>query len=197
MRPKHSELLFIPLLYWALRRTLELVMLLMRREEAKEVEILVLRHQLAVLRRQVPRPKLEIADRALLAGLSRVLPRRRWQAFFVRPETLLGWHRRLVARRWTYSGRRGRPRRRDELRELVKRLAKENPTWGYRRIAGELRRLGTTVAPSTVWAILKEAGVDPAPRRSGMSWAAFLRSHAASILACDFFTVETALLRRL
>jgi hypothetical protein len=172
-------------------------MLLLRREEAKEVEILVLRHQLAVLRLQVGRPELKLADRALLAALSQVLPRRRWPTFFVRPETLLGWHRRLVARRWTYRGQRGRPRRSDGLRELVERLATENPTWGYRRIAGELRRLGMIAAPSTVRAILKDAGIDPAPRRTGMSWAAFLRSHARSILACDFFTVETALIRRL
>ena len=197
MRPKHSTALIICLVYWALRRILELAVLVARSEEANELEILVLRHQLAVLRGQVSRPELELGDRVLLAGLSRVLPRRRWQTFFVRPETLLGWHQRLVARRWTYSGRPGRPRLRHELRELVLRLAKENPTWGYRRIAGELRRLGSTVAPSTVWAILKDAGVDPAPRRSGMSWATFLRSHAASILAYDFFTVETALLRRL
>jgi putative transposase len=150
-----------------------------------------------VLRRQVARPELELADRALLAALSQVLPRRRWPAFFVRPETLLVWHRRLVARRWTYGGQRGRPRRRDGLRGLVKRLAAENPTWGYRRIAGELWRLGLTAAPSTVWAILKDAGIDPAPRRTGMSWAGFLRSHADSILACDFFTVETVRLKRL
>jgi putative transposase len=117
--------------------------------------------------------------------------------FLVRPETLLGWHRRLVARRWTYGGQRGRPRRRAGLRELVKRLATENPTWGYRRITGELRRLGVTAAPSTVWTILKQAGIDPAPRRTGVTWTAFLRSHAHSILACDFSTVETARLRRL
>jgi putative transposase len=150
-----------------------------------------------VLRRQVARPELKLADRALLAALSRALPRRRWPTFFVRPETLLGWHRRLVARRWTYGGQRGRPRWRDELRALVRRLAAENLTWGYRRIAGELRRLRITAAPSTVWAILKEAGIDPAPRRTGVTWAALLRSHAHSILACDFFTVETARLRRL
>jgi putative transposase len=139
MTPKRFELLLISFLYWALRRILEFAMLLLRREEAKEVEILVLRHQLAVLRRQVARPELTLADRALLTALSRVLPRRRWPTFFVRPETLLGWHRRLVARRWTYGGQRGRPRRRDGLRDVVKRLAAENPTWGYRRIAGELR----------------------------------------------------------
>lgn len=143
------------------------------------------------------RPELKLVDRTLLAGLSRTLPRERWSVFFVRPETLLGWHRRLVARRWTYGGQRGRPRKHGELRELVKRLAEENPAWGYRRIAGELGRLGITVAPSTVWAILKNAGIGPAPRRKGMSWAAFLRSHAESILACDFFTVETARLARL
>jgi putative transposase len=197
MTPKRSELPHISFLYWALRRLLDLAMLRLRREEAKEVEILVLRHQLAVLRRQVARPELRLADRALLAAFSQVLPRRHWPAFFVRPETLLGWHRRLVARRWTYGGRRGRPRRRDGLRGLIKRLAAENPTWGYRRIAGELRRLGITPAPSTVWVILKDAGIDPAPRRTGVTWAAFLRSHAHSILACDFFTVETARLRRL
>lgn len=103
-----------------------------------------------MLRRQVARPELKPTDRALLAELSWALPRQRWSVFFVRPETLLGWHRRLVARRWTYGGQRGRPRRRDGLRRLVKRLAEENPTWGYRRIAGELRHLGITAAPSTV-----------------------------------------------
>jgi putative transposase len=129
MKPKHSELLIVALVYWALRRVLELAPLLLRREEAKEVEILALRHQLTVLRRQVARPELKLADRALLAALSQVLPRRHWPTFFVRPETLIGWHRRLVARRWTYGGQRGRPRRRYGLRDLVKRLAAENPTW--------------------------------------------------------------------
>jgi putative transposase len=127
----------------------------------------VLRHQLAVLSRQVTRPELKPADRALLAGLSRVLPRRSWPTFFVRPETLLSWHRRLVAHRWTYGRQPGRPRKRDGLRELVKRLVAENPTWGYKRIAGELRRLGIAAAPSTVWAILRDAGIDPLPRRTG------------------------------
>jgi putative transposase len=197
MKPKRSELLIVAVLYWSLRRILELAVLLVRREQAKEVEILVLRHQLAVLRLQVARPEPKLADRALLAALSQVLPRRRWPAFFVRPETLLSWHRRLVARSWTYGARRGRPRRRDGLRDLVKRFAEENPTWGYRRIARELHRLGITGAPSTVWAILKDACVDLAPRRTDASCAAFPRSHARSILACDPFTVETARLRRL
>lgn len=185
------------LIYLALRRVLELIVLVCRNQEAKELEILVLRHQVAVLRRQVRRPEFDAADRALLAALSCVLPRDRWPAFFVRPETLLRWHRRLVARRWTYRAGPGRPRKRKEIRELVIRLASENPTWGYRRIAGELQRLGTDVAASTVWAILKDAGIDPAPRRAGVSWATFLRAHAQSMLACDFFTVDTVLLRRL
>jgi len=199
MAPRHSRPLIVALLYLALRRLLELLALLLRSDQAKEIEILVLRHQLAVLRCQVARPQLRPTDRALLAALSRVLPRHRWPTFFVQPETLLAWHRRLVARRWTYSNGPGRPRTRDRIRELVKRLAEENPTWGYRRIAGEIRRLGIGIAPSTVWSILKDAGIDPAPRRAGMSWTgtAFLRTHAQSILACDFFTVETAFLRRI
>lgn len=197
MSPKHWKLLILAFLFAALRRTLELIALLFGGEEAKEIEILVLRHQVAVLRRQVGRPNPTPADRALLAALSQVLPRERWAAFFVGPDTLLRWRRRLVARRCTYGRRPGRPRTRDGLRELVKRLATENPTWGYRRIAGEIGRLGVKVAPSTVWAILKDAGIDPAPRRAGMSWSAFLRAHAQSILACDFFTVDTVLLRRL
>jgi putative transposase len=126
--PKRSELLLISLLYWSLRRVLELAMLLLRSEEGKEVKILVLRHHLVVLRPQVARPELKLADRVLLAALSQALPRRRWPTFFVRPETLLAWHRRLVARRWTYGGQRGRPRRRDGLRDLVRWLAAENPT---------------------------------------------------------------------
>jgi putative transposase len=119
------------------------------------VEVLVLRHQVAVLRRQVRRLDLEPADRAVLAGLSRLLPRARWAAFFVIPATLLRWHRNLIARRWTYPPRRpGRPPVTAEVRELVLRLARDNPTWGCRRIQGELAGLGYRIAPSTIWAIL-------------------------------------------
>ncbi len=185
------------LVYLGLRSCLELVALLFWGRGAKELEILVLRHQLAVLRRQGARRRLQPADRALLAALSRVLPRERWGVFFVEPDTLLGWHRRLVARRWSYGSPSGRPGKPRATRELVLRLARENDTWGYRRIAGEIQRLGIEIAPSTVWVILKKAGVDPAPRRIGPSWAEFLRTQAKGILACDFFTVETALLRRL
>jgi putative transposase len=185
-------------LYWSLRRLLELVVLRRRSEREKEIEILLLRHQLRVLERQVARPELTQADRALLAALSRVLPRRAWRrSAFVTPATLLRWHRELVARRWTYPHRRsGRPATAAEIRELVVRLARENPAWGYRRIQGELVGLGVKVAASTVWTILRQAGIEPAPKRLEQSWAEFLRRQAASILECDFLTVDTLFLRR-
>ena len=169
---------FCRLLYWSLRRLLELVVLRRRSEREKEIEILLLRHQLRVLERQVARPQLTQADRALLAAFSRVLPRKAWKrSLFVTPATLLRWHRELVARRWTYPHRRpGRPATPAEVRELVVRLARENPAWGYRRIQGELVGLGIKLAASTVWAILKEAGIEPAPKRLETSWAEFLRA---------------------
>jgi putative transposase len=184
-------------LYWSLRRLLELVVLRFRSEREKEIEILLLRHQLRVLERQVTRPQLSQADRALLAAFSQVLPRRAWAAFFVTPATLLRWHRELVAGRWTYPCRRpGRPATPCEVRELVVRLARENPGWGYRRIEGELVGLGIKIAASTVWTILREAGIEPAPRRLETSWAEFIRQQAASILECDFLTVDTVFFRR-
>jgi putative transposase len=185
-------------LYWSLRRLLELVVLRHRSEREKEIEILLLRHQLMVLERQLARPQLTQADRALLAAFSRVLPRATWRrSIFVTPGTLLRWHRELVARRWTYPhGRLGRPATAAEIRELIVRLARENPGWGYRRIQGELVGLGVKLAASTVWAILKEAGIEPAPKRSESSWAEFLRAQAASILECDFLTVDTLFLKR-
>ncbi len=184
--------------YWSLRRLLELVALRRRSEREKEIEILLLRHQLRVLERQVGRPQLRQADRALLAAFSRMLPRQTWrQSLFVTPTTLLRWHRELVARRWTYPHRRpGRPPTAAEVRELVVRLARENAGWGYRRIHGELVGLGIKLAASTVWTILKEAGVEPAPRRLEQNWSEFLRQQAASILECDFLTVDTLFLKR-
>jgi putative transposase len=184
--------------YWSLRRLLELVVLRFRSEREKEIEILLLRHQLRVLERQVARPALTAADRALLASFCRVLPRRAWKrSLFVTPATVLRWHRELVARRWTYPHRLpGRPRTAGELRELVLRFARENPSWGYRRIQGELVGLGVNLAASTVWSILKEAGIAPAPRRFEQSWTEFLRAQAASILECDFLTVDTLFLKR-
>ncbi len=183
-------------LYWVLRRLLELFVLRMRSEREKEIEILVLRHQLCVLERQVARPQLRPSDRALLSAFSRALPRRAW-ASFVTPATLLRWHRQLVARRWTYPHRRpGRPATSDDVRQLVVRLARENPGWGYRRIQGELVGLGISLAASTVWEILRREGIEPAPRRLESSWAEFLRRQAASILECDFLTVDTVFLKR-
>jgi putative transposase len=169
----------------------------MRSQREKEIEILVLRHQLQVLERQVARPQLGATDRALLAAFSRALPRSAWSSFLVRPATVLRWHRELVARRWTYSHRRpGRPGTPVGVRELVLRLARENAGWGYRRIQGDLVGLGISIAPSTVWTILREAGVEPAPRRLDSSWREFLRRQAASIIECDFLTVDTVFRKR-
>ena len=171
--------------YLTLCRSIRLLALVARGDGAKSLEILVLRHQLAVLRRQVPRPRLEPADRALLAAVSRVLPRSRWSCFLVKPETLLRWHRRLVAGVWTYPHRMGRPPLDQEVQQLIVRLARENPRWGYQRIQGELRLPGTQVSASAIRATLRRHDLDPAPRRTGTSRRAFLRQQAAGILACD------------
>jgi putative transposase len=157
-----------------------------------------LRHELSILRRQARRPQLTESDRLLLAALSRVLPRPSWQAFLVTPETLLRWHRRIIARRWTYPYRRpGRPPLEPSVSELILRLARENSHWGYARIVGELRKLGITVSATPVRNVLRRAGVPPAPERGASSWRAFLRQHGNAILACDLFTVDTVWLRRL
>ncbi|HZA83382.1 MAG TPA: integrase core domain-containing protein [Actinomycetes bacterium] len=158
----------------------------------------MLRHQLAVLRRQIPRPKLETADRALLAAVSRALPRTHWSCYFVKPETLMHWHRRFVARAWTYPHRRpGRPPLDGNVQQLIIRLARENPRWGYQRIKGELQPLGVRVSATAIRTTLRRHGLDPAPRRAPTTWRAFLRQQAAGIVACDFFTVDTVWLRRL
>jgi putative transposase len=170
---------------------------LSQREEAwKTAEILILRHQLAVLQRRQPRrPDLDWADRALLATLLAVIPkvRRHGLRLLVTPDTIVRWHRDIVRRRWaarSMRGKTGRPAIRRNIRALVLRLARENPHWGYRRIHGELAGLGVKVAASTVWKILKNAGIDPAPRRTRPGWSQFLRSQADAILACDFFTAD-------
>jgi len=187
------------LLYLMFCQLLGWLVLLARRSATNNVELLVLRHEVAVLRRQVVRPRLDWADRAVLAGLARLLPRPSWNRLFVRPETLLRWHQDLVRRRWSYPHRRGRPGVALEIRDLVLGLARENPTWGYRRIHGELGRLGCKgrIGASTVWAILHRAGVEPAPKRSVLTWRQFLRAQAKSVLAVDFFTVDTVFLQRL
>jgi putative transposase len=186
------------LAYLTLCRSIQLLVLLARGDAEKDLEILVLRHQLAVLRRQTPRPRFEPADRALLAAISRVLPRARWSCFFVRPETLLRWHRRLVAGAWTYPHRHtGRPPLDREVLQLIIRLARENPRWGYQRIKGELLRLGMRVSATAIRTTLRRHGLDPTPRPTTTTWRAFLRQQAAGIVACDFFTVDTVWLRRL
>jgi putative transposase len=157
----------------------------------------VLRHEVAVLRRQVARPRMDWADRAVLAGLSRMLPRSVWRGRLVQPATLLRWHRDLVLRRWTYPHRRGRPTVAAEIQSLVLRMARENSTWGYRRIHGELCRLGYKIGASSVWTILHRAGVAPAPKRSALTWRQFLRAQAKGVLAVDFFTVDTVFFKRL
>jgi putative transposase len=173
---------------------------LARRQVSNDAELLVLRHENAVLRRQVSRVRYRPADRLWLAALSRLIPRRRWgEVFMVTPPTLLAWHRRLAARKWDYTSRRrpGRPSTAAAIRKLVIRMAIDNPAWGHRRVQGELVRLGHPIAASTVWQILHDAGIYPAPRRSGPTWRQFLTAQARGILAVDFVHVDTVLLRRL
>jgi putative transposase len=189
---------FASVVYLTLCRLFALVVLLCRSERSKELEILVLRHELGVLRRQARKPQHRLVDRMLLAALSRSLPRGAWTAFSVSPRTLLRWHARLIARRWAYPHTRpGRPPLEKQTRELVLRLARENPGWGYQRIVGELRGLGIAVSATSVRAILAAAGVPPAPQRDGLSWRQFLRQQADATVACDFLTVETLWLRRI
>jgi putative transposase len=189
----------VRLLYLVLRQVMAWLGLLARSSRSKNAEIRVLRHEVAVLRRQVRRPRLSWADRAVFAALTRLLSQAADLQRIVTPATVLRWHRDLVTRRWTQPRRRRTGGRctAPELRRLVLRLASENSTWGYRRIHGELAGLGYRLAPSTVWSILKRAGIDPAPRRNGPTWREFLRAQAHGILATDFFCVDTLLLRRL
>jgi putative transposase len=183
--------------YLALRCLLQLVLLRGRSECFKELEIVVLRHELAVLRRQMGRPQLRQSDRILLTAASRLLPRSCWGSFLVTPTTLLRWQRRLVARRWTYAAQTGRPPVGDEVREFVLRLARENPRWGYQRIVGEINGLGLKVSATTSGRSCARRASAPRGERSGLSWRAFLRQQAQSMLAVDFFTVETIALERL
>ena len=186
--------------YLLVRRVLSLAVLISRKDLAKDAELLVLRHENAVLRRNAAQVRYEPADRVWFAALARLIPRGRWADVFpVTPATLLAWHRKLAAKKYDTSKRRrpGRPPTIPAIARLVVRLATENPLWGYRRIHGELTKLGMTVAPSAVWEILHAAGIDPAPRRTGPTWRQFLRAQAAGILAADFLHVDTGLLKRL
>jgi putative transposase len=190
----------ISVAYLLVRCLLSCLTVLTRRQVSKEAQVLVLRHENAVLRRQVGRVRYEPGDRLWLAALSRLVPRRRWsEVFTVTPATLLAWHRRLVTRKWDYASHRhpGRPSTAAAIRTLVIRMATENPTWGHRRVQGELVRPGHPIAASTVWQILHDAGIGPAPRRSGPTWKQFLTAQARGIIAADFVHEDTVLLRRL
>ena len=186
--------------YLAVLRMFGWLALLARSDRAKDAEILILRHQVAVLQRQVKAPRLSWADRAVLSALARLLPgsQLRQLRLIISPRTLLRWHADLARRHWARPRRApGRPRTAQAVRTLILEMARDNPGWGYRRIHGELAGLGYKLAPSTVWQVLKDAGIDPAPRRSGQTWRAFLEAQAKTILATDFFHADTVFLRRL
>ena len=165
--------------------------------DAKDVEIAVLRHQLAIVQRQVPRPRYNDADRLVLSTLARLVPRQRWGVFLVTPATLLRGHRQLVRRHWIQPHRPQRPGLPNETVDLVVRLARENPRWGYVRIAGECAKVGVGVSVSSVRNVLGRHHLRPTPRRGGPTWIEFLRTQASGVLACDFFTVDTVSVRRL
>lgn len=191
----------LKIVYVFMRWLFGLTGLMLRGDQTKDAELLVLRHENAVLRRHAGRVRYEPADRAWFAALAWFIPRRRWaEVLPVTPATLLAWQRKLAARKYGTSERRkpGRPSSdRPEHRRLAVRLARENPLWGYRRIRGEMSKLGVTIGPSTIYEILRAAGIHPAPRRSGPTWRQFLHAQAAGILAVDFLHVDTVQLKRL
>jgi len=179
-------------LFRLVRRTIELLRVRRLGGLEKDIEIIVLRHQLQVLHRRTPRPHFTWADRAFLALAGTLLPRHRWSSLLVTPATLLAWQRKVVRKRWTYPHRKpGHPRLPDSHVELICRLARENPRWGYQRIVGELRKLGVVVSATSVRNVLRRHGLSPAPRRDGPTWSEFLRTQAQSMLATDFFHVDT------
>jgi len=191
--------LVLACIYGCLRFLVGLLALKLRYRD-REVELLLLRHELSVLRRTVKKPRLQPADRMILAVLARRLPRQAWGRLLVRPETVLGWHRALVRRKWAGFGRRrgpDQPRIDEDYRQLILRLARENPRWGYLRIRGELLKLGLVVSATSIRSLMQKHGIPTSPRRSGLSWREFLRVQASAILATDYFTVDTWNLKRL
>lgn len=184
--------------YACLRFLVDLIAIRQPQAE-RDAELLMLRHELSVLRRSVKKPRLRMWDRMILSALAMRLPRSTWGALIVRPETLLGWHRALIRRKWAaYSRRRrpGRPRMPEECRQLILRLAKENPRWSYVRIQGELFKLGYAISPTAIRNLLRRHRLPTSPHRSKLSWRQFLRTQASAIVAADYFTVETWNLKR-
>ena len=185
--------------YTCLRFLLDLVLTPLPKAE-REAELLLLRHELSVLRRSVKRPRLRTWDRMIMSALAMRLPRSSWGALIVGPETVLGWHRALIRRKWAVYGcraRPGRPRMPEECRQLILRLTNENPRWGYVRIQGELLKLGYAISPTAIRNLLRRHRIPTSPHRSKLSWRQFLRAQASSIVAADYFTVDIWNLKRI